>query len=114
MRQEDIELNATCEVCGERYHVCKKCILLRNNGIDNWRLHYDKSVCYQVGTTIEQFKDGTLNKNDAKEQLEPIIDEVSVIDELLPVVEDIIGRSVMHADPQFEGNQTIEPRRRRR
>lgn len=40
--------NATCEVCGRRYRICKTCSQMRNRGIDSWRLHCDSMECYQI------------------------------------------------------------------
>lgn len=90
MRGDENKLNATCEVCGERYHVCKKCILLRNNGIDNWRLHCDKAACYKVLTVVNEYKNGQMNKAEAKEMLTSF-GEFNAVAEVKDVVDDIMS-----------------------
>ena len=40
--------NKTCEVCGRKYRRCKKCIELRNRGVEAWREHCDSIECYQT------------------------------------------------------------------
>lgn len=40
--------NATCEVCGRKYRRCKKCIELKQRGIETWREHCDSIECYQT------------------------------------------------------------------
>lgn len=49
MNRNDLpEPNATCEVCGQPYRRCNKCIELRNRGIETWRIHCDCMECYQA------------------------------------------------------------------
>ena len=40
--------NKTCEVCGRKYRRCKKCVELRNRGVEAWREHCDSIECYQT------------------------------------------------------------------
>lgn len=51
MRQEDLpKANATCEVCGRKYYVCRPCIELRDRGTFGYRLVCCSLECYKVYT----------------------------------------------------------------
>lgn len=40
--------NKECEVCGRKYRRCKKCIELKNRGVEAWREHCDSIECYMT------------------------------------------------------------------
>lgn len=84
------ELNATCEICGNKYHVCEKCIKLRNNGMDNWRLHCDKAVCYQVRTVVNEYKEKHIEKSEAAEQLISVLNAVTPIESVQAIIDEIM------------------------
>lgn len=46
MNRKDLpEANATCEICGGKYRICKKCSNLKARGIEAWRQHCDSYEC---------------------------------------------------------------------
>ena len=40
--------NKECEVCGRKYRRCKKCIEMKNRGVEAWREHCDSVECYMT------------------------------------------------------------------
>lgn len=63
MNRDDLPTpNATCEVCGRKYRRCKKCIELRNRGMETWRLHCDSMECYQILTLVNTEDISTIDK----------------------------------------------------
>ena len=46
MNRNDLpEANATCEICGHKYRICKTCAQMRARGIESWRQHCDSYEC---------------------------------------------------------------------
>lgn len=84
-------LNATCAICGTKYHVCNTC---RNTkSFTPWRTVTDTIDCYKIYTTIHDYSTGHINKETAKKQLasekmpdifqdyvKSVIDEINSID----------------------------------
>lgn len=60
-------LNATCAICGTKYHVCNTC---RNTkSFTPWRTVTDTIDCYKIYTTIHDYSTGHIDKETAKKQL---------------------------------------------
>ena len=85
-------LNATCAICGTKYHVCNTC---RNTkSLTPWRTVTDTIDCYKIYSTIHGYSTGHLSKETAKEELasekmpetlqehiKAVIDEINSVDE---------------------------------
>lgn len=60
-------LNATCAICGTKYHVCNTC---RNTkSFTPWRTVTDTIDCYKIYTTIHDYSTGHIDQETAKKQL---------------------------------------------
>ncbi len=56
-----VELNATCAICGKRYHVCNSCGEVKS--FTPWRSIVDTLEHYQIYFALHDY---TLNKNKEK------------------------------------------------
>lgn len=62
------ELNATCSICGERYHVCNTCKSIKT--LKPWRTITDTIDCYKIYMIIHDYKNGVLTKENARKKLD--------------------------------------------
>lgn len=62
------ELNATCGICGERYHVCNTCKSVKT--LKPWRTITDTIDCYKIYMVIHDYKNGILTKENARKMLD--------------------------------------------
>lgn len=61
-------LNATCSICGKRYHVCATCSDTKN--FTPWRTITDTINCYKIFIIIRDYTNGYKSKEDTKVELE--------------------------------------------
>lgn len=64
------ELNHECIVCGVKYHHCDSCEKMKS--INPWRIICDTSEHYQIYMTAIGYRDGFINKEEAKNELDNI------------------------------------------
>lgn len=62
------ELNATCAICGEKYHVCATCKSVKT--LKPWRTITDTIDCYKIYMIIHDFENGIITKENARKMLD--------------------------------------------
>lgn len=63
-------LNATCSICGKKYHVCASCRDTRL--FQAWKSVTDSPICWQIYGIIYDYNRGKIKKNEAKAELNKI------------------------------------------
>lgn len=63
------ELNATCSVCGKKYHICWTCSESR---IAPWRTIVDTVDHYKIYMVISDYTNGYKDKKETKKLLESL------------------------------------------
>ena len=77
-------LNATCAICGEKYHVCRPC--RETKVFKPWRTITDSINCYKIYIIIHDYTNKKITKEKAKEQLS----ECTIPETLQPHIADVI------------------------
>lgn len=68
--QSDLpKANAQCVICSRKYYVCEKCIKLHYNGIESWRLFCDSPKCYEAYVILQDYNNGSENKEATLERI---------------------------------------------
>lgn len=60
-------LNAVCDICGKKYHVCGACKKTRE--FTPWRKIADSINCYKIFMILSEYSNGHTNKETAKQKL---------------------------------------------
>lgn len=60
-------LNATCKICGKKYHVCGDCKSQKT--ITPWRNVVDSVNCWKIYYALVNYTNGSTNADDTKEIL---------------------------------------------
>ena len=63
------ELNATCQICGKKYHMCRTCES-HNGTWESWMQHTDTKDCFKIYTILYSHRLGEITDADAKNQLQ--------------------------------------------
>ena len=79
-------LNATCSICGKRYHVCSTCS--ETKSFTPWRTIVDTINCYKIFLIIRDYTNKNKTKDDAKKELERC--DLSEMDAYLPEIKLVI------------------------
>lgn len=61
-------LNATCAICGTKYHACNTCKSIKT--FKPWRTITDTINCYEIYMAIHDYNNQKISKEDAKTELE--------------------------------------------
>jgi hypothetical protein len=64
------QINATCSICGNGYHLCLSCKDSMN--LHPWKMHTDSASCYQVFQVVKGYSTGVYNKEEFKSKLKNI------------------------------------------
>lgn len=89
------ELNATCAICGTKYHMCGTC---RDTiSYMPWRTITDTTNCYKIYMIIYEYNHQIITKKQAKEMLE----NVTMPSQFQPHIEKAINK-IMAEDPKTE------------
>ena len=64
------QINATCSICGNGYHLCLSCKDSMN--LHPWKVHTDSASCYQVFQVVKGYSTGIYNKEEFKSKLKNI------------------------------------------
>lgn len=72
MKRQDGLKNHRCVICGEEYRFCKTCDELKSHGVFSWRSTCDTAECFQIFLTIDDYKNGRISKEDARNMLRGI------------------------------------------
>jgi hypothetical protein len=84
------ELNATCSICGERYHVCNTCKSVKT--LKPWRTITDTVDCYKIYMIIHDYKNNILTKENARRKL----NECTMPQIFLPHIKAVIDEIMSH------------------
>lgn len=57
-------LNATCSICGVRYHICKDCS--NTKSFTPWRTIAHDINCYKIFLAIRDYTNGYVDKDETK------------------------------------------------
>lgn len=64
------QINATCSICGNGYHLCFSCKDKMN--LQPWRAFTDSVSCYQVFQVVKGYSTGIYTKEEFKNKLKNI------------------------------------------
>lgn len=82
----DKKLNATCPICGNRYHVCGDCKKTRE--FTPWRTIADSINCYKICMALSGYTSGNTEKEKTRELLEQC--DLSEKNRFLPEIQNTI------------------------
>ena len=55
MNRKDLPApNSKCVICGHEYYRCKRCIELKMQGVEIWRLYCDSYECAMIDTLLKE------------------------------------------------------------
>lgn len=83
-------LNATCSICGKKYHMCVTCSEVKS--FMPWRTIVDTVNCYKIFLILRDYTNKSKTKESAKADLEKCdLTEISIfIPEIKSTIEEII------------------------
>ena len=81
------DLNATCAICGKKYHVCNTC--RETKTIKPWRSITDTIDCYKIYMIIYQYDRKEIGKEEAMEMLNSLTIPDTLQDHIKKVIEEI-------------------------
>lgn len=81
------ELNATCAICGSKYHMCLSCKSIME--LNPWKIHTDTSEHYKIYQILHGYSTGVYNKVEAKSKLKMV--DLSDFDNLRDNIKDLIN-----------------------
>lgn len=83
-------LNATCSICGKKYHMCVTCNEVKS--FMPWRTIVDTVNCYKIFLILRDYTNKAKTKERAKADLEKCdLSEISIfIPEVKSVIEEIL------------------------
>lgn len=91
-------LNATCAICGKKYHVCNAC---KDTKIFKpWRTITDTIECYKIYMIVHDYKNRTIRKNEARELLE----KCNMPDYIQPHIKNVIDE-IMYVRKQSKNTK---------
>ena len=64
------QINATCSICGNGYHLCLSCKDFMK--LNPWKMHTDSASCYQVFQVVKGYNTGVYTKEEFKSKLKNI------------------------------------------
>ena len=64
------QINATCSICGNGYHLCLACKDAMK--LQPWKVYTDTATCYQVFQVVKGYNTGVYNKEEFKSKLKNI------------------------------------------
>lgn len=94
----DDVLNASCGICGKKYHLCMSC---QESKLNPWRSIVDSVEHYKIFIIIRDYENGYINKTEANNQLskrdlsglEDFVPEIKAKINEIMAVEKIISKS---------------------
>lgn len=64
------QINATCSICGNGYHLCISC--KDSMKLHPWKMHTDSASCYQVFQVVKGYNTGVYTKEEFRYKLKNI------------------------------------------
>ena len=80
------DLNATCAICGNKYHMCISCKSIME--LNPWKVHTDTSEHYKIYQIVHGYSTGVYTKVEAKSKLQMV--DLSDLDDLRENIKNII------------------------
>lgn len=80
------DLNATCAICGNKYHMCLSCKSIME--LNPWKVHTDTSEHYKIYQIVHGYSTGVYTKVEAKSKLQMV--DLSDLEELRENIKNII------------------------
>lgn len=90
-------LNATCAICGKKYHVCSSCENARS--FTPWRMITDSSACYKIFMILSSYTNGYTSRQEAKEQLQSC--DLTHLDTFVSHIRDTIQKLLDESSDHF-------------
>ena len=69
MLKRENDKNATCIICGKKYHLCIACERTKATW-KNWKIIADSENCYEVYKIVNDYNFNKITKSEAKDLLE--------------------------------------------
>lgn len=69
MLRRENDKNATCIICGKKYHLCIACERTKSTW-RNWKIIADSENCYEVYKIVNDYNFNKISKDEAKSLLE--------------------------------------------
>lgn len=84
------KLNATCSICGKKYHKCVSCKSQLASA--PWKIYTDTSEHYKIFQVIRGFNNGVYTKDEARERLKSIdLSDLNTLrDHIKKIIKDIM------------------------
>ena len=90
-------LNATCSICGEKYHMCISCSEVQS--FTPWRSIVDRINCYKIFLILKDYTNNTKPKEMAKSELNKC--DLSELNAFIPEVK-IVIENILKEDQKFK------------
>lgn len=81
--------NATCAICGKKYHVCNTC--KKTKTLRSWRTITDTTECYKIYMILHDYTNGAIPKEKAKKLLKNCTLPLSMQPHIQAAVDEIMG-----------------------
>lgn len=95
-------LNATCSICGNKYHMCITCSEVKS--FTPWRTIVDTVNCYKIFLTLKDYTNNAKTKENARAELEKY--DLSEIDIFIPEVKSAI-EEILKDEPKIKKIKTL-------
>lgn len=95
------ELNATCSICGSKYHVCNTCKSVKT--LKPWRTITDTIDCYKIYMIIHDYTNKVITKEKACEMLNHCSIPSNLQTHIQKTIDEIIGFEKKNKKEQKKG-----------
>ena len=107
------KLNATCAICGNKYHMCISCKSIME--LNPWKIHTDTAEHYKIYQIIHGYSIGVYSKEETRAKLEMVdlSDADNFIDSIKNAIHDIYTDDVLDnidviVEPNIESDKLEE------
>jgi len=80
--------NATCKICGKKYHICKSCDENKYGSFETWKSYTDTPEHYQIFVMLRDFNLNLVTTKEVKAFLDKC--DLSEIETFSPEIKDQI------------------------
>jgi hypothetical protein len=89
------QINATCTICGNGYHMCLSC--KDKKELSPWKMYTDTAEHFKIHQIIHGFSTGVYDRNEVKNKLKNV--DLSDLDTFKPniklIIEDVLNEEVI-------------------
>jgi hypothetical protein len=102
------EINHWCVVCGKGYHACDSCNTTKT--FTPWRVLTDTIDHFKIFTTLKDYNNGLINKEEAKELLSNVdlSEKDSFRDGSKKLLNEIFKEDIVEVKPTKRKNSKVE------